>query len=197
MFFDSIEKILTQLEQQPGWEKFRLHRQLLKCWDKSVSKNIAQHTRPLYVNRQVLWVATKSAARAQELSFQRYSLLKKLNQQLPFVLKDIRFSSSGWHQSEQDRSTSPEKVLFELSDRHRSQSISSISNSLNTQTQNKVSSPADAKLAAQRWLKKIEQNSASFAACPHCDAPTPLEEIKRWNLCYHCVAQKWSKEYRI
>ncbi len=84
MHFNSVEQILTQLEQQPGWEKFREYRQLLKYWDNTVNQQIGEHTRPLYITRQVLWVATSSAARAQELSFQRYSLLKRLNKQLTF-----------------------------------------------------------------------------------------------------------------
>ena len=117
MHFNSVEQILAQLEQQPGWEKFKEYRQLLKCWNNSVDRTTAKHTRPLYITRQVLWVAASSAARAQELSFQRYTLLKRLNKQLPFVLKDIRFSSSQWHQKQQ-----PEKqVMFDTRKQQKSQ----------------------------------------------------------------------------
>ncbi|MGV2390306.1 MAG UNVERIFIED_CONTAM: DUF721 domain-containing protein [Microcystis novacekii LVE1205-3] len=41
--------------------------------------------------RGVLSVATSSAALAQELSLQRYSLLKRLNSQLETPLSNIRF----------------------------------------------------------------------------------------------------------
>ena len=203
MRFNSIDTILTQLEQQPGWEKFRDHRQLLQCWHNTVNKNTADHTRPLYINRQILWVATSSASRAQELSFQRYSLLKRLNKQLPFTLKDIRFSSSGWHQTAQeDRSSG---VLFETSEKQKSSKPKkSLRNS--SFSENKLenikdnNSPANkAKIAARRWLDTISQNrknSSSLSSCPICDSPTPAGEIERWNSCYLCLAQKRSQEYR-
>lgn len=201
MFFDSIEQILARLEQQPGWEKYRDYRQLLKCWHNTVSRNTAQHSRPLYITRQVLWVATSSAARAQELSFQRYSLLKKLNHQLPFTLKDIRFSTSQWHQTtEQD---SIEQTLFSISSKQKSKInltyskvVDKRAKSNNQESQGTLSPAAKAKAAAERWLETVKQNSASFPSCPKCDAPTPIGEIERWNLCYLCVAQKWSQEYR-
>jgi predicted nucleic acid-binding Zn ribbon protein len=201
LYFNSIEKILNQLEQQPGWEKFREYRQLLKCWQNTVSSSTAQHTRLLYIERQILWVATSSAARAQELSFQRYSLLKKLNQQLPFALKDIRFSSSNWHQAIEPDYT--QQTLFKISNQQKSKI--NLSNSQvgvkkfenNPEKLPQVTSPSiKAKAAAQRLLQTIQQNSTAFIACPNCDSPTPIEEIERWSLCYHCVAQKWSQEYR-
>jgi len=196
LFFDSVEKILNQLEQQPGWEKFRLHRQLLKSWDSIVSPKIAQNTRPLYVNRGVLWVATKSAARAQELSFQRYSLLKKLNRKLPYSVKDIRFSSSQWHQKNEDKQ-SLKTALFSLSNKQKDQANATQQKSLNQgiKREVKVTSAQAAKLAAKHWLETIEHNSANFFTCPKCNAPTPLGEIERWGLCYHCIAQKWNKEF--
>ncbi len=194
MFFDSVEQILAQLEQQPGWEKLREHRQLLKCWHNTVSQNTAQHTRPLYISRQVLWVATSSAARAQELSFQRYTLLKKLNNQLPFVLKDVRFSSSQWHQATAQNTINTN--LFSVSEQHKFKHNSIEYKALNLKSkEDRVSSSTDAKLAARRWLKTIKKKSSSFSCCPQCNAATPMEEIERWNSCYHCIAQKWCSEY--
>ena len=124
LHFNSVEQILTQLEQQPGWEKFKEYRQLLKCWHSTVNQTTAEHTRPLYVARQVLWVAASNASRAQELSFQRYTLLKRLNKQLPFTLKDIRFSSSQWHQTQQPN----QPVIFNAS--KQKSKVSSRSNAL-------------------------------------------------------------------
>ena len=202
MHFNSVEQILAQLEQQPGWEKFRHHRQLLQVWHNSVSKNIAEHTRPLYVNRQILWVATNSASRAQELSFQRYTLLKKLNQQLPFVLKDIRFSASGLKQTQNVKET--EKILFTISQENQlPKSKDNFRNLAIAQPkidndENKNNLSVKAKVAAKRWIKTIEQNAqdSSSPLCSICGVSTPIEEIKRWNCCYLCVAQKWSREYQ-
>ena len=201
MHFNSIEQILTQLEKQPGWEKFRHHRQLLKVWHNTVSKNTAEHTRPLYINRQVLWVATNSASRAQELSFQRYTLLKRLNQQLPFVLKDIRFSASGLQQTHNVKET--KKILFTISKQRLPQkSKNNLRHSAirkqKTQNNKSENSSARAKIAAKRWLETIDRNSkgSSSLLCSICNASTPIKEIERWNCCYLCVAQKWSKEYQ-
>ena len=200
MHFNSVEQILTQLEQQPGWEKFKEYRQLLKCWDSSVNQQTAKHTRPLYITRQVLWVAASSSTRAQELSFQRYALLKRLNKQLPFTLKDIRFSSSGWHQ----KTYEPENQanLFKISRQAKSQVQSTVVNprSIYTERETKAketkADPNQAKNAARRWLKTLEQVNSSLLNCPSCEALTPRGEIERWNSCHHCIAQQWSQEYR-
>lgn len=198
MHFNSVEQILTQLEQQPGWEQFREYRQLLKCWSNTVNSNTAKHTRPLYVSRQVLWVATSSAARAQELSFQRYTLLKRLNKQLTFTLKDIRFSDSKWHQEISPHDDRPK--IFNLSDRHKFQATPTKAISIDRASSkpddlSSASASERAKNAAKSWLTTLKQNAPSLT-CSNCGAATSNQEIERWNLCYHCAAQKWSEEYR-
>ena len=199
LHLNSVEQILQQLEQQPGWEKFREYRQLLKCWSNTVDRNTAKHTRPLYISRQVLWVATSSAARAQELSFQRYSLLKRLNRQLAFELRDLRFSSSQWHQSSYDSS---QPSLFQISDRQKSRTEVNrpfVSQKLRDESQSSFddrSSPAKAKSAVRQWLKTLQHRQQLSVACPICNAPTSQGELERWNSCYHCVAQKRFREYR-
>lgn len=190
MYFNSVEQILTQLEKQPGWEQFCDYRQLLKCWHNTVNQNTVKHTRPLHITRQVLWVATSSAARAQELSFQRYTLLKRLNKQLPFTLKDIRFSSSQWHQKTY---SDTDKILFSTGKQPKYKNInpSAVDKQTNNNSKN---SATEAKIAAKRWLETISKSSS--LSCPKCGASTPAGEIERWNCCYLCVAQKWSQEYR-
>ncbi|MEY4519603.1 MAG: hypothetical protein RLZZ499_2203 [Cyanobacteriota bacterium] len=194
LHFNSVEQILTQLENQPGWEKFRAYRQLLQCWERVVNQQIAQYTRPLYINRQILYVATSSAARAQELSFQRYTLLKRLNQQLTTEIKDLHFSSSQWHQKTYLQET---QALFTISDRHKT-IIPRVDAALKQDHQetkaNSLSAQDRAKNAAQRWLRTIEQTKDTLA-CPQCNSRVSQAELSRWNLCHHCVAQKWSEEY--
>jgi predicted nucleic acid-binding Zn ribbon protein len=197
LHFNSVEQILTQLENQPGWEKFRAYRQLLQCWDRVVNQQIAQYTRPLYINRQILYVATSSAARAQELSFQRYTLLKRLNQQLTTEIKDLHFSSSQWHQKTYPHET---QTLFTISDRHKTIIPRDLGATLKqdnqeAKTDNCLSAQDRAKNAAQRWLRTIEQRSNVTLACPKCNSLVSQAELSRWNLCHHCVAQKWSAEY--
>lgn len=196
LHFNSVEQILNQLEQQPGWEKFKEYRQLLKCWDNTVNQNTAKHTRPLYIARQIFWVATSSAARAQELSFQRYTLLKRLNKQLPFTLKDVRFTASGWHQKTPQLDN--QINLFSISSQYQSRAASkgSLSSETEHQDNNDQSASSRAKNAAKSWLKALEQNSGSDLFCPKCNALTSKGEMERWNLCFHCIAQEWSEEYR-
>lgn len=194
LHFNSVEQILTQLESQPGWEKFHAYRQLLQCWERVVNQQMAQYTRPLYVNRQILYVATSSAARAQELSFQRYTLLKRLNQQLTTEIKDLHFSSSQWYQKTYLQET---QALFTISNRHKI-IIPRVSAALKQDPEetkaDSLSAQERAKNAAQRWLKTIEQTKDTLA-CPKCNSQVSQAEINRWNLCHHCVAQKWSEEY--
>ena len=207
MHFNSVEQVLNQLETQPGWEKFRQHRQLLKCWDRTVSPKIAQHTRPLYINRQIFYIATDSAARAQELSFQRYTLLKRINQQLTFEIRDLRFSSSQWHQNTYQQ-TDPE-ILFTIGDyatrtlcdrqktkaNHTASSKSLQKNKIEQKEDNTASPQDRAKQAVLDWLKRKEQRTSVFF-CPRCEATTSKEELARWSLCHHCIAQQWLEEYR-
>jgi predicted nucleic acid-binding Zn ribbon protein len=198
--FDSVEQILTQLETQPGWEKFREHRQLLKCWSRVVNQQTAQYTRPLYLNRQILYIATSSSARAQELSFQRYTLLKRLNQQpLPTEIKDIRFSSSQWHQ--ESNLPPHQSSLLTISDRQKikiapTQLIDLKQDNPPANGEKQLSPQERAKNAAQRCLRTMKLRSEVTLACPQCGSVISQTELNRWNLCHHCVAQKWSAEYR-
>ena len=190
MDFTPLEKILAKIAQKPEWEIYRQHIQVLECWQKIVSKNTAKHTRPLYISRQVLWVATSSSARAQDLSFQRYGLLKKLNARLSFKIVDIRFSPSKWQEKTE--------VVESAIDKETSERIVSASQvPKNQNNKREKSTPTDSKAALNKWLKLIQERSRDYLPCPKCSAPTPPKELKRWDSCYHCIANKWSAEYRL
>ena len=204
MSFSSIEQILAKIQQQPGWEQYQQYCQLLECWQKTVNKTTAKYTRPLYVKRDVLWVATSSSARAQELSFQRYYLLKKLNSQLPFSLKDIRFSASQWNSiSQQNQKQDSAAIVNKNKTATNLNSKKNIKSTpaLNSETVNskplinKLSN--DPQAAVRRWIELAQARSNSLRSCPKCESPTPEAELKRWNLCHHCIAKKWSIEYRL
>ena len=78
-----MERILQAVEKQPVGQRLQQYRYLLQCWDKVVSPRVAAHTRPLYISRQVLSVATSNSVWAQTLTMQRHQLLQKLNALLP------------------------------------------------------------------------------------------------------------------
>lgn len=205
MFFNSLEQILAQIEQQPGWEEYRKYRQLLECWRKTVNKTTASYTRPLYIKRKVLWVATSSAARAQELSFQRYGLLKQLNAQLSFALKDIHFSASEWEKSQlqgqnssitvkkrHNSTNNPKFAPKSVNSAYKVESFEDDSATVGT----KLTTPQDSQVALKNWLELAKQRSHRLPLCPQCQVPTPQAELNRWHLCHHCVAKKWATEYR-
>jgi predicted nucleic acid-binding Zn ribbon protein len=218
LHFDSVEQILSQLETQPGWEKLREYRQLLKCWSRVVNQQVALHTRPLCINRQILYVATSSSARAQELAFQRYTLLKRLNQQsdLAAEIKDIRFSSSQWHQESHSPLHQANLDIFTISDHQRRGKANLQQTGIDPDSavalkqanetakagnlENNVSQalpPSEqAKKAAQSWLNSVEQKLITTPTCSKCNSVTSQAELNRWNSCHHCAAQKWSEEYR-
>ncbi|MFM8297551.1 MAG: DUF721 domain-containing protein, partial [Microcystis aeruginosa] len=101
MSLHSLAKILAAITQQAGWEEYRHYEQVLQLWPKIINSRLLEQTRPFSLKRGVLSVATSSAALAQELSLQRYSLLKRLNSQLETPLGDIRFSAARWQQDSQ------------------------------------------------------------------------------------------------
>ena len=188
MFFSSLEQTLAQITNQPGWEKYQQYRQVLECWQQIVSQTIAQHTRPLYIQRQVLWVATSSSVWAQELTLQRYTLLKKLNSQLAFSLKDIRFSSSQWQQSRY--------LLAPNTQPQRSYHPSGISINTNQNNVNNLPLANDPQAVVKQWLNGIQARSSNLSLCPQCHSPTPEGELKRWSLCCHCATKKWSDKHQ-
>ena len=207
VFFNSLAQILAQIEQQPEWTEYRQYRQLLECWGKIVNPTTAKYTKPLYIKRQILWVATSSAARAQELSFQRYALLKQLNAQLSFALTDIRFSSSQWQKVTSTKATSNNLIKVKhredsennLKYQQKSPNYGNILKKSVTHdplASSKLSSPQDAQTACQNWWQLRQKRMQSLPLCSQCKVPTPPTELERWNLCHHCVAKKWSTEYR-
>ena len=92
MSFDSLSRILITIENQPGWEAQRQFRQVLRVWHEVVEEKYLPHSRPLYISRQVLWVATSSSVWAQNLTLKRYGLLKKLNGKLICVFPPLNGS---------------------------------------------------------------------------------------------------------
>jgi predicted nucleic acid-binding Zn ribbon protein len=181
MSFDSLDRILEALEKQPGWEAHRQYRHLLQCWETVVEPKIVKQTRPLYVSRNVLFVATASSVWAQNLSLQRYSLLKKLNALLSEPLVDIRFSSAQWY------NVKP-AVATERADREKHPSTIAPVPSL-SELPNKNPTPQE---AFQRWAKVIEARSQNLPLCPNCQSPTPPGELERWTVCAYCIRKQQS-----
>ena len=173
MSFDSLDGVLAALKQQSIPELQQYHR-LLESWQAVVEPSVALQTRPLYVSRQILWVATSSSVWAQTLSLQRYALLKKLNAELSEPLVDIRFSTAQWHK--RDRST----AAIPGSQGHPSR----------TKPFPKLPPGNSPQVAFERWSEQIRARSP-HQVCPSCQCPTPEGELQRWGLCYLCTTKQW------
>ena len=94
MPWKNLDTVLKQIQQDPRWKKYQQYWQLLDDWYQIVPSSARENTRPLYISRQTLWVATSSAAWAQTLSLQRQQFLKAFNKKGPEPIKDIRFSTA-------------------------------------------------------------------------------------------------------
>jgi predicted nucleic acid-binding Zn ribbon protein len=179
MSLKSINDILNVLQKQAQWQEQPFQR-LLQCWEEIVGVVVAAHTRPLSIQRDVLRVATSSAAWAQNMTFGRQKLLLKVNKKLPAPLVDIRFSTAGWQrspESNQPPTVSPREHPSYLGD------LSSDRPDLTSKTMNPNA-------AFSHWAKTIQVRSHNLPLCPQCHSPTPPGELQRWAVCAICAAKQ-------
>ncbi|WP_069790729.1 DUF721 domain-containing protein [Cyanobacterium sp. IPPAS B-1200] len=179
MTFESIDKLLDAILAQPQWETQRRYQLLVKCWFTVVNHRVAQHTKPIALKDDILWVSTSSSAYAQNLSLQRYTLLKKINRRLNESVKDIRFTTAKWYQ----------KSLVEPEE--ETNLVNPTILGIDTQTPEE-SFPITPQQALQQWLDKIKVRSHSLPHCPSCHSPTPSGELDRWGICGVCFAKDHS-----
>jgi predicted nucleic acid-binding Zn ribbon protein len=185
-----IEKLLQNLIQQPAWQNYRQFCSVVDCWQKTVGEKISKNSCPIGISRGVLWIATPNSVWAQTLTMQRYVLLKKINSQLSEPLTDLRFSSAQWHKNLNfDRNT-----ISNNGSANKQKHPSQIEVDLDRVKPEETPLENTPKEAFQRWAKINKMRSQNLPLCPHCNCPTPPGEIYRWNCCYLCVAQKWSRK---
>ena len=180
MSFGSLEQILAAIASQPGWEKQQIYQRLLECWSQVVTPQALLHSRPVYISRQVLWVATSSAVWAQHLSLSRLSLLKKLTPLLGHEhLSDIRFSCGNWH-NKSSTSTTQE------SSSNLAQHPSTIVVQEWDSNQDNPPHGDRQESVFQRWAAFRSSVSQHLPLCPLCQCPTPPGELDRWGVCAYC-----------
>ncbi len=170
MAFTTLATLLNQIQRKPAWQNYHRYSAIVTHWKTVVPAKFASKTRPMGIRRQILWVGTESAAIAQHLTLQRYTILKPLNRLLDEPLNDIHFSSVYWTvnppQTNLENQQFPSSPLFEIEDIKRCN--------------------ATPEEAFQGWAEIIRQRSHQFPLCPLCQSPLlPLEE-KRWSMCGYC-----------
>lgn len=75
--------IVAGLLARRGYGRVQAGSRAQAAWADAVGPKMAAHSRPGSVRRGVLDVVVRNSAAIQELTFQKKSLLKKLNQSLP------------------------------------------------------------------------------------------------------------------
>ncbi|RUT03221.1 hypothetical protein DSM106972_055290 [Dulcicalothrix desertica PCC 7102] len=183
MAFRTVSDVLKLLQARGHWQTPPLQI-LLKCWHDIVGSSIALHTRPISIHRDVLRVATSSAAWAQTLTFERKTLLIKVNQKLSAPLTDIHFSTAGWNSS--TRIIKPRRASHQEHPCYLEQNISkTVEKDIPAIGSNAVNTAFDS------WVKKVQTSSQNLPLCPQCQAPTPSGELERWGVCALCAAKRF------
>ncbi len=167
------------MTKRPQWDEYRHYLEICEIWSTIVPEKAASHSKPLYVQRDMLWIATSSSVWSQQLSFQSYSLLKQLNHRLSASpLQKLRFSPAQWHDSQRHQQSSSLE---------RKQSFFSYTEAISP----KGNSPRTPEAAFQRWTDAIAHHLNGLPLCPQCHCPTPSIELERWSKCYLCITQHW------
>lgn len=198
MPFQPLNHVLGILENHDKWEKRRQFRQLCTCWAEVVGKVVAAQTRPLYLQRNILYVATSSSVWAQNLVFERHRILTKLNDRLSYQLTDIRFSTAQWNaQKSSDANNSESYILWQNHPSQiRSQRTPSSSSLYSSSVQTSAYPhpiPNDPQTAFQGWANRIRERSQHLPTCPTCHCPTPPGELQRWSVCALCAAKQMKR----
>jgi predicted nucleic acid-binding Zn ribbon protein len=81
---EPIGRWLWDVLRQMGLERAIRAHLALQAWDAIVGEAIARVARPLRFEGGTLWIAVKSSAWAQELNFQKATLLERLNREAEF-----------------------------------------------------------------------------------------------------------------
>ncbi|NJK59718.1 MAG: DUF721 domain-containing protein [Oscillatoriales cyanobacterium SM2_1_8] len=82
MHLTGLGAIVETLQQGSAWRLQHRFLRVLAVWPTVVGPEVASHTRPIAIRRQVLEVATMGGVWAQALTFERSRILVKLNAQL-------------------------------------------------------------------------------------------------------------------
>ena len=187
MSLKSVNDILGILQLEAQWQEQPFSR-LLKCWQEVVGVKVAAQTRPLSIQRDVLWVATSSAAWAQNLTFQRKNLLlklnKKLNHEISTPLIDIRFSTAQWKQT-----PLPDNPQQTLSPQAHPSYLGDVG--VGISKPELKASAKNAQTAFEQWARNRQERShnLNLPLCPQCQCPSPPGEVQRGGVCSPCAAK--------
>lgn len=204
--FESLNRILSKLENQPLWQERQQLQQLLACWAEIVGTKAAQETRPFAIARDTLYVATSSSVWVQDLKLKRYQILKQLQAKLSIPFTDIHFSTAQWSLDATDSSTTSLSQHPSYMGGKLGNSLAGVGNDAGDGEDEALTPSSslpipldsaslptakDPQSAFARWAQILQARSQSLPLCPQCGCPTPKGEIQRWHVCALCAAKQW------
>ena len=182
MGFSGLRSLITDIEARPSWQARQQFGQVTEYWPKAVGHLVARQTKPVSIQRHVLYVSVANASWAQTLTLERRRILHKLNHLVKIPLEDIRFSSGQWH-------TKPIRRAQPASDwikAHPSYVGTPTAETSSEQLPTKT--PED---AYTQWVAIKKKQQQSQELCPECHCPCPPGEIARWTMCSICIVKTW------
>ncbi len=182
MSLEGLSHLIKGLEGQESWQVQRQFRLVLKHWPKAVGFAVARKTRPTGIQRETLYVATATASWAQTLSYERYNILKKLNQHQRQPLQGIRFSTAQWSRSENPN------LPLKSNEQHPSY-IGQVPSIAVQDAKTIRHTPAE---AFGLWAATLQEMQKVQAICPQCRCHCPQGELDRWTICALCAAKRMS-----
>ncbi|MEM9265923.1 MAG: DUF721 domain-containing protein [Cyanobacteria bacterium P01_F01_bin.13] len=187
MGFSGLRSLITDMEAHPGWQARRQFRQVVEYWPKAVGYGVARQTKPVSIQRHILYVTVANASWAQTLTLERRRILHKLNRLITLPLEDIRFSSAQWH-------TKPvrTKVMDSNWVKAHPSYIGEPQPEASTKqkpTKQELTKTPEAAYASWVEIKKKQQKAQEI--CPECQCACPPGELARWSMCAPCIAKTW------
>ncbi|MEM6350060.1 MAG: DciA family protein [Cyanobacteria bacterium P01_D01_bin.14] len=198
MSFENLNALIGGLENQPSWQTRRQFRQVVEYWPKAVGHLVARQSRPVSIQRQVLYVSVATAAWAQNLMFERQRILGKLNARLTCPLSGLRFSAAQWT-VDGTKPTRPAPATSELIKQHPSYvepstAVAADPNRPNANGSDPLESSTHLSPVTQAflsWSDRIRADQKHQVLCPSCQCYCPPGELKRWQTCALCAAKSW------
>ncbi|WP_171971689.1 DciA family protein [[Limnothrix rosea] IAM M-220] len=180
MTLKPLESVLKTVMHQKAWQHQRHLQTITTLWQQLLPPKTKLNSYPHSIKNNTLFIATSNDTWSQHLTLQRLNIQKKLNAKLPpsEAIQNIRFTSTHWHQKP---AYSP---LADPDSPHPSRTTS-------RSPQAKRAGGDSPSAAVRAWLTKQQQQLENQPPCPKCHVPTPPGELKRWQVCRCCIAQKW------
>ena len=190
MGLEPLHGTITGLTNRPEWQSQQQFEALCRRWSTVVGPAVAARTRPTGNRQGVLQVAVESGPWAQNLTFERRRILKKIKDELPSPLvdslRDIQFSTARWDEA---IARSPNPVAPPVTGAPAGR-VPPSPPSLPVPPAPRPSSQE----AFARWAARMQARSQQLPPCPHCHCPTPTAEMDRWNRCGACMRQHWAAQ---